>query len=249
MTAEHDLRRFFKQVWPMVYPGLDLIRVGSQSDGGYLLHYPARGFDACFSPGVSDNSAFEKDLWETYGVVSYLADGTVDGPKNYQPKSFLRKNLGITDDETTIRLETWVESMVCRDLLESNLLLQMDIEGDEYQVFLDTPRATLIKFSEIIVEFHNIWAYGEPCYYQIARATIEKIFTDFTPIHLHGNNAAGTVALGDLILPSAFEATFLNKKILRNSIPSNTFVSLPHPLDYPNDTNRPEICLPEYWRL
>ena len=59
--------------------GIPLIRVGEDTDGGYLLPDILNDIDYCFSPGVGNSSSFEKSL-ESYGIKSFLADKSVDGP-------------------------------------------------------------------------------------------------------------------------------------------------------------------------
>jgi hypothetical protein len=248
MTPSSKLKDLLTSIWPKQIEGVSLQRIGSLGDGGYLLTMPNKRYTACFSPGVSNNSTFEKQLLEQYSIASHLADGTVDAPVDFIAKSFTKKNIGIIDSDKTMRLETWIEKQLPTDALHPNLLLQMDIEGDEYSIILDTPSSTLIKFGQIVIEFHNLWAWGEPEYYKIAKAAIDKLLTHFIPIHMHPNNAAGLVNLGGINIPQALELTLINKQQLNADMQIIGLASLPHPLDRPNDSGRPDIRLPEYWR-
>lgn len=73
----------------------NLIRVGSENDGGYLLPDDLNSIKACFSPGVDTNASFEKDLLQNFQIESHLADLSVDAPPNeLKPKSFIKKFLG-----------------------------------------------------------------------------------------------------------------------------------------------------------
>ena len=60
--------------------GLELLRLGGESDGGYLVPDDLDDLSACFSPGVSDVADFELSLADGYGVRCHLADASVDGP-------------------------------------------------------------------------------------------------------------------------------------------------------------------------
>jgi len=50
-----------------------LIRVGSDYDGGYLIPDDLDQVKYCFSPGVSDNISFETQLSTDYKINSFYA--------------------------------------------------------------------------------------------------------------------------------------------------------------------------------
>ena len=58
---------------------IPLIRIGLENDGGYLIPNILNKIKFCFSPGVGKSSNFEKHL-EKFGITSFLADNSVDGP-------------------------------------------------------------------------------------------------------------------------------------------------------------------------
>ena len=57
-TQTQDLRELIRALHPAV-PGRELIRLGPEGDGGYLLPDDLDGVQCCFSPGVSTESRFE----------------------------------------------------------------------------------------------------------------------------------------------------------------------------------------------
>lgn len=57
----------------------ELIRIGGDGDGGYLIPNDLVGIDSCFSPGVSSVADFENDLTKK-GIKCFLADFSVDAP-------------------------------------------------------------------------------------------------------------------------------------------------------------------------
>jgi hypothetical protein len=79
-----------------LYPvktNFELVRIGGNNDGGYLIPNDLEGITACFSPGVDVTASFEKDLLER-GIKSHLADASVDGPPNgLEVASFTKKYL------------------------------------------------------------------------------------------------------------------------------------------------------------
>lgn len=59
-----------------------LIRLGPNGDGGYLIPDDLIGIEACFSPGVSDISGFEKEC-ANRGMKVFLADKSVEKPPEF----------------------------------------------------------------------------------------------------------------------------------------------------------------------
>ena len=75
----NELNFFLKSLAP-VKTDYDLVRIGSENDGGYLVPDDLNDLQYCFSPGVSVNSDFEKHLYDEYKVRSFLCDFSVDKP-------------------------------------------------------------------------------------------------------------------------------------------------------------------------
>ncbi len=62
-----------------LYPcnvGFELIRLGPNTDGGYLVPDDLEEIEACFSPGVDQVSEFEADCFKK-GMKLFLADKSV----------------------------------------------------------------------------------------------------------------------------------------------------------------------------
>jgi hypothetical protein len=59
-------------------PGCAFVRLGGPHDGGYLIPDDLDGIVACFSPGVDQTSAFERDCLDR-GMALYLSDASVTG--------------------------------------------------------------------------------------------------------------------------------------------------------------------------
>ena len=129
--------------------GHNLIRVGSDHDGGYLIPNILDQIESCFSPGVGKIYDFEKQLGEKK-INIFLADGTID-KKNIQIDKFDFKNKKISskNSKNEITLQNWIEDKSHEN--NKNLLLQMDIEGFEYEVISSTPSEYLELFKIIII--------------------------------------------------------------------------------------------------
>ena len=68
--------------------GFELIRLGENSDGGYLLPKDFENINYCYSAGVGFVTQFEKDLEEKFNIKSKMLD-VCEIPKNLLPKNLL----------------------------------------------------------------------------------------------------------------------------------------------------------------
>lgn len=219
-----------------------LIRIGSNHDGGYLLPDDLDGIKYCYSPGVSDNSDFEDQL-SAYGIECFLADYSVDGPaKENALFRFTKKYLSNKNDVINIRLETWIQE----NKSDNEMILQMDIEGAEYQVILDTPSEILRKFRILVIEFHDLEKLAHRQSYDLISTSFYKLLKDFKIIHVHANNSSKQVKIGGFEIPTLMEFTFLrNDRFYK----SDSKIKLPHKLDRKNLPSNKEVNLPLTYTL
>jgi hypothetical protein len=200
------------------------------------------GVEACFSPGVADTAAFEDSLAHK-GIKSYLADYSVeDAPIKNEMVSFEKKFLGDKDDEKYMRLETWVRAKVGDS--DRDLILQMDIEGSEFQVILDSTRDLLKRFRIIIIEFHNMEQLFNRDSFYFINHVFQKLLGDFAVCHIHPNNADPVWTSGSYAVPRTLEVTFLRKDRVGAT---DKRLSFPHKLDAPNAPGRKDVVLPDCW--
>ena len=130
-----------------------LIRLGGMGDGGYLIPNDLDEIVACFSPGVFNVSDFELDMAKR-GIPCYLADASVEKPPiQNEAFDFEKKFLGVKNEGDFMTLESWIEQ---KAPTMGDMILQMDIEGAEFDVLIDTSNDILMRFRIIVVEFHGL---------------------------------------------------------------------------------------------
>jgi hypothetical protein len=239
-TDENSLNEFFMKVRP-VTTNHKLIRIGGDSDGGYLLPDDLNGIKACFSPGVADTASFESSLISR-GIKCYLADYSVEGsPIKNELVEFEKKYLGPIEDEIYMTLEDWVNRKCPND---NDLLLQMDIEGAEYGVVFDTSGETLKKFRIIVIEFHKLDSLIQKSGFELIDLTFSKLLKYFDIVHIHPNNVHETRVYKGYEIPPIIEVTFLRKDRISSKEYTGTF---PHQLDVRNNLSKEDITLPACW--
>ena len=143
-----------------------------------------------------------------------------------------------------MRLDDWV-GQHRPDGLPGDLLLQMDIEGSEYAVLIDTPATVLRRFRIMVIEFHALeWLFTKfGC--TLMTAIFDKLLADFVVCHLHPNNYTPAQRCGTIEIPPVMEFTFLRRDRVRRG---GRGPRLPHPLDAPCRPDKPELPLPPCWR-
>lgn len=220
-----------------------LVRFGPNGDGGYIIPEDIKGIEACFSPGVGLLSGFEEDCSKN-GMKVFLADKSVDSPTVQNPQfSFIKKFIGPISNEDFISLDDWVNSSNLNSP-NSDLLLQMDIEGFEYSTILSISDSLMKRFRIIVIEFHSLNKLWDKDFFEVASLVFEKLLQNHTSVHIHPNNCCGTFKIKGIEIPNVAEFTFIrNDRIEKNQHSYN----FPNELDFDCDLNFKTIPLPKQW--
>ena len=240
LTDKNTLQSLVHKLYPMS-TDKELIRLGPEGDGGYLVPDDLAGIEACFSPGVSLISGFEKDCADL-GMKVFLADKSVDQPaESHDLFYFTKKYVGVTTSDDFMTVDDWVASSLPES--QKDLMLQIDIEGYEYETFLGMSDSLMRRYRIIVAEFHSLDQLWSRPFFLLASRAFEKILQTHTCIHIHPNNCSGLLNREGLSIPRMAEFTFLRNDRICNSSYANVF---PHPLDFDN-TDNPHLPLPKCW--
>ena len=221
--------------------GIPLIRLGPAGDGGYLVPDDLDGIEYAFSPGVSTESGFEAELARR-GMRVFLADASVDAPPVADPRFvFEKKFIGCTTDGDTMTLDVWKQQSIADH--DGDLLLQMDIEGAEFETLLGTSDALLEQFRIMVIEFHYLQQLYNKSFYVLLSRMFAKLLRRHSVVHIHPNNCCGSVRGAGFEVPRIAEFTFLRNDRFRRREPRSDF---PHALDTDN-TRKRSLPLHESW--
>lgn len=243
LDAKSDVESLLNKFAPQDC-GQDLVRMGPAFDGGYLVPDDLNGIGAMYSPGVSDTLGFDLEIAQR-GIPCFLADGTVQKPSGmHEAMQFEKMMIGEGPTDTFMSLESWVARTGPAD---GDLMLQMDIEGAEYDVLLSTPQALLNRFRIIVLELH--WLDG--CVFEDKRTQLnqlmDRLLEKHIICHLHPNNVCPPVTILGRQVPPLVELTLIRKDMLKRA--TGATPAYPHPLDAPNDTNAPLRSFPPFWKV
>lgn len=240
LTDKSDLIDFIPRLYPY-QSNVDLIRIGGSGDGGYLIPNDLEGIQYCVSPGVGELSYFENDC-ANLGMKVLMADYSVEGPKINHPNfQFTKKFIGARSYDHFINLGDWVNQSINPN--DNDLLLQMDIEGAEYEVLATCSSDFLNRFRIMSIEFHFLHQIFNYFYFPVIREAFLKILETHTIVHIHPNNCCPSTKLLGFEVPPILEFTFLRNDRIKDKKYASEF---PHPLDSDN-INSKKMILPKTW--
>jgi len=240
LTDKRLLTALIHKLHP-VDTGNKLVRLGPAGDGGYLVPDDINGIEACFSPGVNTVSGFELDC-ANLGMHVFMADNSVDMPAaSHRNFHFVKKYIGAITGNNYMTMDSWVDSSLAGT--NSDLLLQMDIEGYEYESILSMSEKLQNRFRIIVVEFHMLDKLFSHYFYLLASRVFDKLLHTHMCVHIHPNNYKKIFELSGIAVPPMAEFTFLRKDRIKNYSYAHEF---PHILDSSN-TDNSFYALPSCW--
>jgi len=223
-----------------------LVKIGGKGDGVYMIPENLDGVVKCLSPGVGDTNGFELDLYDRYKICSDLIDFSVQGlPVPHHALSFEKKYLGMKSEGCYIGINDWVE--IENPGTQDDLILQMDIEGAEYEVITGMSERVAERFRVIAMEFHDLELLCDRYGIKLLKATFEKLNLTHTPVYLKANNETPAYEFNGVVIPKNIEVTFMRKKRLPKRLPCWTYEDYISQSEELNSLNEKRVLLSEHW--
>lgn len=243
-VSPRELKESLQLIWPKASPA-PLVRIGGNGDGGYLVPDDLDDIAACFSPGVAESADFELALADK-GIRSFMADYSVDGAPLKNDLFDFEKLYLATHNEIGkfVRLDDWISR---KKQTKGDLVLQMDIEGNEWPILADLSAETLSRFRIIVLELHGMDnLMTNPLGIEIFNSVFRKLNDQFSVVHLHPNNCCGELHYQGVRIPRVLEVTLIRNDRYQKS--TQVFDStIPHALDVPNVKGKRELTLSKDW--
>lgn len=235
--------KILRALTPYDAVGVEKVRIGGATDGGYAMLDPGVG-GVAYSFGISDQSPWDLEMARR-GFDVFQFDGTISEPPDVHPKLHFQK-FNISSPSKVTKASKCLEQLFS-ELGHSDcddIILQMDIEGSEWDVFDEASAAQLRKFKQIIIEWHDLF----PDRPELDRylAILEKVTRTHKPVHVHLNNFGCPALFNDglLFYSPIFEVSYARIGDYEFSPSPAVF---PTPLDAPNDPDFPDIAIGS-WR-
>ena len=241
-TELHKIYEFLKIARPKSL-NIQNIRIGGDNDGGYVVPNDLDNLKYCFSPGVGQISKFEDELTKM-GIKCFLADYSVNPKFKNSLIDFEKKFIGPVSFENYLGFKEWVKKKI-EYKTNNDLLLQIDIEGDEYDLINSFDEEILNKFRIILIEFHQMHYLFDEFFFNKIDKVIKKISKFFYCTHIHPNNDVDFIyKYKNIIIPPVLEFSFLRKD--RGTL-VNEELFFPSKIDQPNNIKKRDIVLPDCW--
>lgn len=194
-----------------------------------------------YSIGISKDVSWDLGMVAA-GYQIYQYDHTIKRLPEENP-AFHWKKIGITGEKETLDLKNL--TTLLRDNKHadaSGMVLKIDVEGYEWNVFAGLMEETLLRFDQIVAEIHNLTAEEDR---ELKIKALENLARTHKVIHIHANNYGSVDYCGDLMMPDTLEVTWLRKELCTDVRYTGI---LPRPVDRKCNAFSPEILL-GYWNL
>jgi|GEM_PF-598672 len=226
---------------PVGAQGMDKLRVGRDHDGGYIMLDDFGRIGAAVSLGIADDASWDMDVAER-GIDVLQFDPSISAPPAEHAR-FRFESLRVLpyDSEGGISLETIVKDRVADT--NAMLLLKIDIEGGEWDVFNAVDDAILRRFAQVVCEFHDLDRLAEPDFGARAKKVFEKLAKTHAVIHVHGNNCANFANVGNVVFPQVLEVSFASREVYAFADVATKF---PTALDRANQPGRADLFLGDF---
>ena len=222
----------------------ELIRVGRDNDGGYLM---LDSFDktggVAYSFGISNDVSWDKDMaGKGYDVFMY--DHTINSLPEENDR-FHWKKIGLASGNTNSSELRTLEDLINENghISNENMILKMDVEGAEWGCFDNADPGAIKRFDQIVLEIHGILTFDQK---DLIIRVLKKINETHQCIHVHMNNYSRVVELEGIPFADCLELSFVNRS--RYSFAKCDHL-LPHTLDQSCDPEVPEIVLRDFYNI
>jgi hypothetical protein len=238
-VSQKNIRDFCALLSPFDVEGFGKVRLGNQNDGGYICIDDFAAVSQVISCGVSNDVTFDLACADLGKPVMQF-DHTVEGPPTRHEKFTFRKQAidALGTIPNSVKLWDIVDQVGDRSKVD--LLLKIDIDGDEWSTFANFPAEQLKRFRQIACEFHWSSRLIDPEYFSLCRRALSNIHQAFFPVHMHANNFVNFSNVMGVPIPEVYEATFVNRDLYR---PSTRQKEAPSAIDNPNNIEKPDLVL------
>lgn len=234
IILEKIYRHLLKMLWPRDAATLTKIRVGGSGDGGYVqLHGNAPNSNVALSFGVCYHSPWDYEMAQKgYKVLQF--DGSIQkAPEDHPNLVFCPKY--VVGRRMHAENEITVQEILDTLPGQNDIILQMDVEGSEWEIFESLTAEEMNRFSQIIVEFHKLTVAKDMPRFQ---AVFDKICSTHVPVHFHYNNDGPIFGFNDFLVSSLWEVSFARKDL-------DTFTL--SDAEYPTNLDYPNVALPDIY--
>jgi hypothetical protein len=198
---------------------LDLQRVGSLNDGGYVVPEKLLSkINLAVNIGIGNETSLDQDLLNR-GIMIHAYDPYIDSHpiENTKHIKFFKQGLSSSASDSNIGIREILSNADNFIDEKGNAFkcLFIDIEGSEWEHFKDVGELDLLKnFSFIVFELHDLLkaiSMQEDLHFLNIVKILKQISNNFEICHISGNNSSSAFSFQNKIFPDVLELTLINK--------------------------------------
>ena len=233
-----DVLEVLRLITPRKVVGFSKVRIGCTGDGGYVMLDDFADVIGGLSFGIGGNDDWDLALADR-GISVNQFDHTINAaPTRHNLLHFHKKMIGPQASDGAVTLPDLVKDYPASE--HANIILKMDIEGDEWDVFEATAESALGRLSQIVCEFHDLHRLAEPDFRAKAKRVFSALNNTHAVIHVHANNFDFLYSVANIAIPGTLEIGFVARSRYSFTASDELF---PASLNSPNDGIGPDI----YW--
>jgi hypothetical protein len=215
--------------------GKGKIRIGRKYDGGYVILNDFKNVKIAYSFGISREISFDKGLADK-NIDVFMYDHTIS-KLPYENHRFHWKKIGLASEKVKEKNMKTLDELIRENnhSNEKNMILKIDIEASEWNIFQNLSISTLKQFKQIVGEFH-FNDKNKLIYLDI----LKKIQITHQIIHLHCNNCRyNIINIEGYYLCPLLEITLIQRELYSFKNFQNTFPI--NGLDFRNCEKKQEL--------
>ena len=215
------------------------VRVGGENDGGYVMVDSGLANTSVYNFGIGAEVTWDQAMTDRGNTIYQFDHSIVEPPPVNGKTVFQRLGLGAESGGSFVSISDALRAN--GDYDRRDLVLNIDIEGAEWDILPTLSEDDLSPFSQIVIEFHNLLAWvNDPNFRTRVLSSLVTLYQTHQIVHVHANNYGGRGIAGNVMAYDVLEATLLRRT-------DWTFAAhhdaLPHELDRPNSPYRDEFVL------
>jgi len=186
--------------------GKNVIRIGSDSDGGYIFMDDLSAKDLFISAGIADDFNVDLQVVDKVGKL-IMIDPSIDPvlfPQDHQ--EFIQLPLAPKGIKNSISLDQILSENEFKDSI-----LKIDIEGAEWAIFAEFDQEKYKSFRQIVMEVHWLSNVNDNALHEIKMQALTKLNKYHQIISVHVNNYGEYRIMGGVPIPDVVEITYVRK--------------------------------------
>jgi hypothetical protein len=239
MDKSAKIREVLSNLTPMRVIGERKVRLGGDSDGGYVMIDHFSKDMVAYSLGVGGDVSWDMDI-ASRDIEVFQFDHTVSGtPEKHSKFHFFKTGIAATDDTKSgmKSLDTLLKEHKHNN---RELILKMDIEDSEWPVIDALDPVVISKFTQIVLEFHGFARLQHEEWLNMSGRVLSKLRQSHVPFHVHGNNWGEYCVIDGVPVPDVLEISYAARNSFSFAQNQETF---PTSLDKPCKLDKADFYL------